>query len=44
MSETVSLREWEKKTVRVKVFLAGGCREEVLVIKDKARSVNGFGR
>ena len=27
----------------LKVFLAGGCAEEVLVIKDEVGSVDGFG-
>ena len=27
----------------VKIFLAGGCREEVLVIKEEEESVEGFG-
>ena len=42
MSEMVSLAEGEE-TVGVKVFLAGDCREEVLVIKDEVRSADGFG-
>ena len=40
MSEMVSLGEGGDKTEGVKVFLARGCRENVLVIKDKVGSVN----
>ena len=32
-----------EKSVRVKVFLAGGWNEEVLVIEDEVGSVDGFG-
>ena len=38
----VSLAEGEK-TVGIKVFLVEHCRKEVLVIKDKVGSVDGFG-
>ena len=40
MSEMVSLGEKRDDRVGVKIFLAGGCKEEVLVIKE---SVEGFG-
>ena len=43
MSELVTLGEGGDKTVGVKVFLTGCCREEVLVIKDEVGSVDGFG-
>ena len=33
-------RQEREKTVGVKVFLAGGCKEEVLVIKDEVGSIN----
>ena len=42
MSEIVSLGEEGEKTVEVKVFLAGGCRE-VFVIMDKVGSIDSFG-
>ena len=44
MSQMVSLVEGGEKTMGVKVFLAGGYREEVLVIKDEVGSADGFGR
>ena len=43
MSEMVSLGEGVEMTLGVKVFLAGRCKEEVLVIKDEVGSVDGFG-
>ena len=43
MTEMVLLGGGGEKTVIVKVFLAGGCRE-VLLIKDEVGSVDGFGR
>ena len=43
MSEMVSLGEGGEKTVGVNIFLKGGCREEVLVIKDEVGSIDGFG-
>ena len=43
MSEMVSLGEKGDERVEVKFFLAGGCREEVLVIKEEVESVEGFG-
>ena len=39
----VSLGEKGDERVGVKIFLAGGCREEVLVIKEEVESVDGFG-
>ena len=42
MSEMVSLGEGGDKTVGIKAFLAGGCKEKVLVIKDEVGSVDGF--
>ena len=39
MSDVVSIGEGEEKIVGVKVFLAGGCREDILVIKDEEVSV-----
>ena len=44
ISEMVSLGEGGKKTVGVKVFLAGGCREDVLVNKVEVGSVYCCGR
>ena len=35
MSEMVSLRKGGNERVGVNIFLAGGCREEVLVIKEE---------
>ena len=43
MSEMVSLVEGGDERVGVNIFLAGGCREEVLVIKEEVESVKGFG-
>ena len=39
--EMVSLWEGGEKTVVVKAFLAENCRDDVLVIKDEIRSVDG---
>ena len=44
MSQIVSLEEGIEKTEGIKLFLAGGCKEEVSVIKDEVGSVDGFGR
>ena len=43
ISEMISLGEGGEKTVEVKVFLVEDCREEVLLVKDEVRSVDGFG-
>ena len=43
MSEMVSLREEGDERMGVKVFLVGRDRENVLVIKEEIRSVEGFG-
>ena len=43
MLEMISLGEKGDERVGVKIFLAGGCREEVLVIKEEVESVKGFG-
>ena len=43
MSEMTSLREGGDERVGVKLFLAGGCRENVSVTKDEVGSVEGFG-
>ena len=43
MSEMVSLGEEGDERMRVNIFLAGGCREEVLVIKEEVESLEGFG-
>ena len=43
MSDMVSLWLRGKKIVGVKVFLAGDCREEILMIKDDIGSEDGFG-
>ena len=44
ISEMVSIGEGGEKTVGVKVFLAGGCREEFLMITDEVGSVDCLGR
>ena len=43
MSEMVSLGEKGDGRVGIIIFLAGGCREEVLVIKEEVESVESFG-
>ena len=43
MSEMVSLGEEEDERIGVNIFLAGSCREEVLVIKEEVESVEGLG-
>ena len=40
---TTALEEGGDKTVGVKVFLVGGCREVVLMIKDEVASVYSIG-
>ena len=43
MSEMVSLVEGGDERVGLKVFLARGCKEKVLVIKEEVGSEVGFG-
>ena len=40
----VSLVEGGEKTVGIKLYLAGSCREDVLVIKDEVGSVDSLER
>ena len=44
ISEMVSLWKRGEKTEGVKLFLARGCREYILVFKDDVGSVDSFGR
>ena len=43
MSEIVSLGEEGDERMGVNIFLAKGCREKVLVIKEEVQSIEGFG-
>ena len=43
MSKMVLPGKEGDERVGVKMFLAGGCREKVLVIKEEVESVEGFG-
>ena len=43
ISEMVSLGEEGDERMGINIFLAGGCRKEVLVIKEEVESVEGFG-